>query len=132
MGELCFAAHSRHVRAEMQALGDDMAARITDSPALTELLRPLKQPRNEYQSQLAHLRRSVVYKKHGPVHPCPLAAQMTRVIALTALAALGLSGASFHGPFQLEASHVPSSATVRDIAESAVSTAAIRPAVIGL
>jgi 2-dehydropantoate 2-reductase len=39
MGELAFAAHSRHAQAEMQALGDDMAARITDSPALTELLR---------------------------------------------------------------------------------------------
>jgi 2-dehydropantoate 2-reductase len=40
MGELCFAAHSRHAGAEMRALGDDMAARITDSPDLTELLRP--------------------------------------------------------------------------------------------
>ena len=42
MGELCFAAHSRHAEAEMRALGDDMAARITSSPALTELLRPGK------------------------------------------------------------------------------------------
>ena len=42
MGELCFAAHSRHAEAEMQALGRDMAARITSSPALTELLRPLE------------------------------------------------------------------------------------------
>jgi 2-dehydropantoate 2-reductase len=41
MGELCFAGHSRHAEAEMRALGDDMAARITSSPALTELLRPL-------------------------------------------------------------------------------------------
>ena len=40
MGELCFAAHSRHAEAEMRALGDDMAARITGSPALAELLRP--------------------------------------------------------------------------------------------
>jgi 2-dehydropantoate 2-reductase len=39
-GELCFAGHSRHAEAEMRALGDDMAARITSSPALTELLRP--------------------------------------------------------------------------------------------
>jgi len=39
MGELCFAAHSRHAEAEMRALGADTAARITDSPALTELLR---------------------------------------------------------------------------------------------
>ena len=38
MGELWFAGHSRHAGAEMRALGDDMAARITDSPALTELL----------------------------------------------------------------------------------------------
>jgi 2-dehydropantoate 2-reductase len=42
MGELCFAAHSRHAEAEMRALGDDMAARITDSPALTKLLRPVE------------------------------------------------------------------------------------------
>jgi 2-dehydropantoate 2-reductase len=38
LGELCFAAHSRHAGAEMQALGADIAAQITDSPALTELL----------------------------------------------------------------------------------------------
>jgi len=42
MGELAFAAHSRHAEAEMRALGDDTAARITDSPALTELLRPVE------------------------------------------------------------------------------------------
>ena len=43
VGELCFAAHSRHAVAEMRALGQDVAARITHSPAaLTELLRPLK------------------------------------------------------------------------------------------
>ena len=44
-GELCFAGHSRHAEAEMRALGDDTAARITSSPALTELLRPLEVPR---------------------------------------------------------------------------------------
>jgi 2-dehydropantoate 2-reductase len=45
MGELCFAAHCRHAEAEMRALAHDTAARITDSPALTELLRPLnRQP----------------------------------------------------------------------------------------
>jgi hypothetical protein len=45
MGELCFAAHCRHAEAEMRALAHDVAARITDSPALTELLRPLnRQP----------------------------------------------------------------------------------------
>ena len=38
-GELCFAAHTRHAPAEMRALGQDTAARITTSPALTELLR---------------------------------------------------------------------------------------------
>jgi 2-dehydropantoate 2-reductase len=38
MGELCFAAHSRHAEAEMRALGRDVAARITNSPALGELL----------------------------------------------------------------------------------------------
>ena len=37
-GELCFAAHSRHAEAEMRALGDDVAARITNAPALAELL----------------------------------------------------------------------------------------------
>src|SRR5580693_7865380 len=42
MGELAFAAHSRHAEAEMRALGDDMAARITGSPALTKLLRPIE------------------------------------------------------------------------------------------
>jgi ketopantoate reductase len=41
MGELCFDGHSRHAEAEMRALGGDMAARITSSSALTELLRPL-------------------------------------------------------------------------------------------
>jgi hypothetical protein len=40
MGELAFAAHSRHAEPEMRALGDDIAARITHSPALTKLLRP--------------------------------------------------------------------------------------------
>ena len=40
MGELGFAAHSRHASVEMRALGRDMAARIPDSPALAELLRP--------------------------------------------------------------------------------------------
>jgi 2-dehydropantoate 2-reductase len=39
MGELCFAAHCRHADAEMRALGHDMATRITDSPAVTALLR---------------------------------------------------------------------------------------------
>lgn len=38
MGELCFAAHARHAEAEMRALGRDVEARITGSPALAELL----------------------------------------------------------------------------------------------
>ncbi len=37
-GELWFAAHCRHAEAEMRALGNEMAARITDSPALAKLL----------------------------------------------------------------------------------------------
>jgi hypothetical protein len=32
-GELCFAAHARHAQAEIQALGDQVAARLADSPA---------------------------------------------------------------------------------------------------
>jgi 2-dehydropantoate 2-reductase len=42
MGELAFAAHCRHAETEMRSLGDDMAARITGSPALTELLHPAR------------------------------------------------------------------------------------------
>jgi 2-dehydropantoate 2-reductase len=38
-GELCFAAHCRHSGEEMRAVGRDVAARITDSPALAQLLR---------------------------------------------------------------------------------------------
>lgn len=44
MGELCFAAHSPHAEAEMWALGYDVAARITDSPALAELLNDRSAP----------------------------------------------------------------------------------------
>jgi 2-dehydropantoate 2-reductase len=39
-GELCFAAHTRHAPAEMHALAQDTATRITTCPALTKLLRP--------------------------------------------------------------------------------------------
>jgi 2-dehydropantoate 2-reductase len=39
-GELCFAAHTRHAPAEMQALVQDTATRITTCPALTKLLKP--------------------------------------------------------------------------------------------
>jgi DNA recombination-mediator protein A len=44
------------------------------------------------------------YEKHGSVHPCPLAAQMTRDIALMALAALGLSSEPCHEPFHARSS----------------------------
>ena len=44
------------------------------------------------------------YEKHGSVHPCPLAAHMTRNIALTALAVLGLSGDPCHEPFHARSS----------------------------
>jgi hypothetical protein len=37
---------------------------------------------------------------------CVLAAQIARIIALTALATLGLSGASFHEPFQVRNRYV--------------------------
>jgi 2-dehydropantoate 2-reductase len=40
MGELCFAAHARHAEVEMRAMGHDVAARITGSPAVAELLAP--------------------------------------------------------------------------------------------
>jgi hypothetical protein len=36
------------------------------------------------------------------MHPCPLAAQIARIIALMALAELGLSGAPFHEPFHVQ------------------------------
>ena len=48
------------------------------------------------------------YEKYGLVHPSALAARMTRVIALTALTALGSSGAPVHEPVhvvQQEISH---------------------------
>jgi 2-dehydropantoate 2-reductase len=38
MGELCFAAHSRHAEAEMRALARDVQDRIPGSPAIAELL----------------------------------------------------------------------------------------------
>ena len=43
VGELCFAAHARHAQAEMQALGDQVIARLAVSPA-TSHLRQLLQP----------------------------------------------------------------------------------------
>jgi ketopantoate reductase len=43
MGEMCFAAHARHARPEMRALGEDTLARLA-SPAATTHLRQLLQP----------------------------------------------------------------------------------------
>jgi ketopantoate reductase len=40
MGELCFAGHARHAEAEMRAIGHDVQARISGSPAIAELLGP--------------------------------------------------------------------------------------------
>jgi hypothetical protein len=40
MGELCFAAHARHAKAEMRAIAHDVQARIPGSPAIAELLGP--------------------------------------------------------------------------------------------
>lgn len=40
IGELCFAAHSRHAEAEMRALGDDVPTRFSVSSAVGELLHP--------------------------------------------------------------------------------------------
>ena len=36
-GELCFAAHARHAQPEMQVLGDQLTARLADSPATSHL-----------------------------------------------------------------------------------------------
>jgi 2-dehydropantoate 2-reductase len=47
MGELCFAAHSRHAEGEMRALGGDVTARIPGSSALAELLCPPATGRDE-------------------------------------------------------------------------------------
>jgi 2-dehydropantoate 2-reductase len=43
-GELCFAAHARHAQAEMQALGDQVTARLAESPATGHLRQLLQQP----------------------------------------------------------------------------------------
>jgi hypothetical protein len=60
-----------------------------------------------------------------PHAPCMLAAQIVRIIALTALATLGLSGASFHEPFHVRDRYVQLSATVRSVNEGTVSGPAI-------
>jgi hypothetical protein len=49
------------------------------------------------------------------MHPCALAAQIARVMALPALAALGLSGASFHEPLHAEALAPAHPAAVRNL-----------------
>jgi len=43
-GELCFAAHARHAQPEMRALGDQVTARLADSPATSQLLQLLQPP----------------------------------------------------------------------------------------
>jgi 2-dehydropantoate 2-reductase len=45
MGELCFAAHCRHARTEMLALGDQVALRLASSPSTSHLRRLLKPAR---------------------------------------------------------------------------------------
>jgi hypothetical protein len=55
---------------------------------------------------------------------CVLAAQMTRVIALMALAALELSEASFHEPFHAHGPHLGNPATVRNVGDGARSSSA--------
>jgi hypothetical protein len=37
MGELCFAEHCRHAEPEMRALGDQVTARLGDSPRISHL-----------------------------------------------------------------------------------------------
>ncbi len=41
-GELCFAAHARHARAEMRALGDQVTARLASTPATSHLYQLLE------------------------------------------------------------------------------------------
>jgi 2-dehydropantoate 2-reductase len=41
-GELCFAAHARHAQTEMRALGDQVTARLENTPATSHLLQLLQ------------------------------------------------------------------------------------------
>jgi 2-dehydropantoate 2-reductase len=41
-GELCFAAHARHAQTEMRALGDQLTARLANTPATSHLLELLQ------------------------------------------------------------------------------------------
>lgn len=43
-GELCFAAHARRAQPEMRALGDQVTARLADSPATSHLFQLLQAP----------------------------------------------------------------------------------------
>ena len=61
------------------------------------------------------------YEKYGPVHPCPPAALMTRDIALTALAVLGLSSEPCHEPFHARSPDGSASVTVRNLGPAAQS-----------
>jgi hypothetical protein len=58
------------------------------------------------------------------MHPCALAAQIARIMALTALIALGLSDASFHEPFHAEARQSGHPVTVRNLNENTACVAA--------
>jgi hypothetical protein len=49
------------------------------------------------------------YEKYGPYAPSVLAAQITRIIALAALTALGLSSALVHEPVHARGPSAPSS-----------------------
>ena len=62
--------------------------------------------RTTAKSRVIGTRWTAVYKKYGLVLHA-LAAQMTRVIALTLLAALGLFGKSFPEPFHARGPDVP-------------------------
>jgi hypothetical protein len=55
---------------------------------------------------------------------------MTQIIALAALITLGLSGASFHEPFHAEASLSGRLVTVRNVAESDLSTPGSGPGIV--
>src|ERR1700745_1998606 len=68
-----------------------------------------------WRRQTGSNRWPAVYKKYGPVHPCSLAAHMTRIIALMALITLGLSGAPVHEPVHAESPAFPGPVTLRNI-----------------
>jgi len=64
------------------------------------------------------------------VHPCSLAAQMTRIIALMALITLGLSGAPVHEPVHASCRCVNASIAVERVSNR--HAIAVIPPVAGL